>query len=104
MVLACFLSVISLGIAPLFYMTGVRDRKRRYADLLRSGRSTDGVVVAVDQGSLYATFRYEFDVGGATHVGFMQYAQEMTQYLSEGDTVPVLFDPADPTRSCFVYR
>ena len=103
-VIACFLSVISLGTAPIFYLKGVKDRERRYADLLRSGRSAEGVVVAVEEGALYATFKYEFEVAGAKYVGFMEYAQEMTEYLSAGDSVPVLFDPANPTRSCFVYR
>jgi hypothetical protein len=34
----------------------------------------------------------------------MEYAMEMAEFWGKGDQVPVLFDPDDPHRSCFVYR
>ncbi|MDH3732881.1 MAG: protein kinase [Gemmatimonadota bacterium] len=97
-------SVATLGIAPLLYAGGVRDRKRRYGDLFRDGRFTPGIILSVEEGPLYATFKYQFEVEGVTYVAFLTYAQEMATYWGEGDVVPVLYDPDDPQRSCFVYR
>jgi len=102
--LAGFMSVATLGVAPLLHRAGVRDRKRRYADLFRVGRFTEGVIVSVEEGPLHATFRYEFDAAGARHLGFIKYATELAQFWGKGDTVPVLYDPDDPTRNCFLYR
>ncbi len=39
-----------------------------------------------------------------TYVAFLDYAYEMARHWDHGDTVPVLYDPEDPTRCCFVYR
>lgn len=98
-------SVASLGVAPLAYAAGVRRRKRKYDDLFQDGQFTRGVILSVmEQGPALATFKYEFETAGAVYVAVMDYAQEMTRYWGTGDIVPVLFDPDDPRRSCFVYR
>ena len=94
----------TVGILPLMYGLSVEKRRRRYADLFRNGRATRGVIRSAKAGAMYATYKYEFEVGGMAYAAFMDYATEMTHFWSEGDQVPVLFDPEDPRRSCFVYR
>ncbi len=99
------LSFVSLGVAPAIYARGFRNRKRKYDELFRQGEFTDGLIrYAETQGGFYATFKYEFAVGDSSYVAFMDYAQEMRRYWGSGDTVPVLYDPQDPSRCCFVYR
>ena len=100
---ATVLSVISVGIFPLIHRSGVRERKRRYTGLFCQGAFTPGAIDSVEKRPPWAIFKYEFEVAGLTHVAFMEYAQEMMQYWGEGDSVPVLYDPEDPTRSCFIY-
>ena len=97
-------AVVTLGIAPFAYVWRVRQRKRRYTDLFRRGEFTRGFILSTEEGAIYATIKYEFDVAGSTYIAFMEYASEMTRYWGEGDTVPVLYDPDDPQRCCFVYR
>ena len=97
-------SVATVGVVPLLYVSRVRNRKRRYTDLFQHGECTRGVILSAERGAMFALFKYEFDVAGSAYVAFMEYAQEMTGYWGEGDTVPVLYDPHDPRQSCFVYR
>jgi serine/threonine protein kinase len=103
-VLAGLASVVSLGSAPVAYLLKVRNRKHQYAELFKTGECAHGVIVSAKEANLFAIFRYEFEIGGEVYGAFMQYAQEMTGYWGEGDTVPVLYDPNDPRHSCFVYR
>lgn len=104
MVFATIGSVTTVGILPLLYGHTIRVRRRKYADLFRHGHTTRGVIRSAKTGAAYATFKYEFEVEGSGYVAFMEYAVEMAQFWGEGDHVPVLFDPDDPKRSCFVYR
>ncbi len=98
-------AVVTLGGAPALYSWGVRKRKRKYDDLFRHGIFVPGTIrSAVTQAGMFATIKYEFEVEGVSYVGYMEYAQEMTRYWSPGDTVAVLHDPQDPSRSCIVYR
>ena len=100
-----FLAVISLGVAPAIYGWGVRKRKRKYEDLFRRGRFTHGVIRSVERRqSPYYAFKFEFEAEGVTYVAFIDYAYEMARHWDHGDAVPVLYDPDDPTRCCFVYR
>lgn len=99
-------SVATLGAAPALYAWGAMKRRRKYAALFRGGRFTTGVIRDVQKGSggVYATFKYEFAVGDARYVAFMEQAQEMSTYWGAGDVVSVLYDPDDPSACCFVYR
>jgi hypothetical protein len=98
-------AVVTLGGALALYGWGLRTRMRKYDDLFRHGSFTAGTIrSATPLGGSSATIKYEFEVGGAYYVGYAQYAQEMTRYWSAADTVAVLFDPDDPSRSCVVYR
>jgi serine/threonine protein kinase len=98
-------AVVTVGGAPALYGWGLRKRKKKYDDLFRHGSFAPGTIrAATTAGGVYATIKYEFEVGGAGYVGYTQYAQEMTRYWSAGDTVAVLYDPEDPSRSCIVYR
>jgi len=103
---AGLISVVTLGMGPVLYSWGAMKRRRTYEALFRYGHFTTGVVRGVQKGGagVYATYKYEFVVGDALYVAFMEQALEMTHYWSEGDEVPVLYDPADPSRCCFVYR
>lgn len=98
-------AVATLGGVPALYAWGLRKRKRKYEELFRHGSFAPGTIRSASaQGGMYATIKYEFEVGGASYVGYAQYAQEMTRYWSAADTVAVLYDPEDPSRSCIVYR
>ncbi len=103
-VISGFVSVVTVGVVPLVYASGVKNRKRRYTDLFRRGEFTRGFILSAEKGALHATFKYEFDIAGSTYIAFMEYAVEMTRFWGEGDTVPVLYDPHDPKQCCFVYR
>jgi len=96
-------TVMSLGTLQLVLRSIVRKRKRRYDDLFREGESARGVILSVERGSTFATFKYEFEVDGTVYIAFMDNAVEMARFWGEGDSVPVLYDQKDPRRSCFVY-
>lgn len=99
------LSVLTMGIAPAVYAWQTRARLKKYADLFRHGQVTHGVIRSVEvRQSSYHTFKYDYEVADVPYVGFMDYAHEMARYWDHGDAVPVLYDPNDPSRSCFVYR
>jgi serine/threonine protein kinase len=100
------LSVVTLGVGYGLYRWGVHQRRLKYDALFREGTATWGTIRSVETSDarVYATFKYEFEVAGMTYVAFMDYAREMARYWGVGDTVPVLYDPEDPRRSCFVYR
>jgi hypothetical protein len=98
-------AVVTLGGVPALYGWGLRSRKRKYDDLFRHGSFAPGTIRSTTAaGGMYATIKYEFEAGGTSYVGYSQYAQEMTRYWSAADTVSVLYDPEDPSRSCIVYR
>ena len=74
---------------------------------LRSFKSTirEVMIRAIPEGAgLYTMVRYEYEVGGTPYRGYMQQPGEMARYWSASDSVPVLYDPEDPSRSCIVYR
>ena len=102
--LATLGSVTTAGVMPLIYASTIRTRKRKYDDLFRSGYAARGVIRSTKPGAMYASIKYEFEVDGMTYVASMDYATEMSDFWGAGDQVPVLFDPDDPRRSCFVYR
>jgi hypothetical protein len=97
---------VSLGVVPALYAHGVRKRKQKYDHLFRKGVQTIGTIrsVSKQQDGMYATFKYEFDVGEVSYLAFMEYAQEMANFWGPGDNVPVLYDQDDPSSCCFVYR
>jgi hypothetical protein len=98
-------TVVTLGGVPALYGWGLRKRRTKYDDLFQHGLFAPGTIrSATTAGGMYATIKYEFEVGGVNYVGYVQYAQEMTRYWSAADTVAVLYDPEDPSRSCIVYR
>ena len=103
---AGFVSIVTLGIVPGLYLWGSRKRRKQYDALFRYGRFTSGVIRAAHkgEGGTFATYKYEFDVGESSYVAYIDYSAEMVKYWSEGDAVPVLYDPDDPSRCCFVYR
>ena len=59
---------------------------------------------SVNKGGVYASFRFEYEVGGAVYSAVIAYPLQMASYWQEGDTVPVLYDRDEPTKACFVYR
>ena len=97
-------SVAGFGVPVALYATTLFGRRRDFTELFRTGEVARGVIVSVEAGPMYATFGYEFERAGVVHSGFMDYAQEMARFWGVGDAVPVLYDPNDPNRNCFVYR
>jgi serine/threonine protein kinase len=97
-------SVTTVGLLPLIHLRSIRARRKAFGDLFERGEATRGVIRSAQAGPMYATFKYEFDVDGTGYVASMEYAMEMAEFWGKGDQVPVLFDPDDPRRSCFVYR
>ena len=99
-------SIVTLGAAPALYGWALRRRRAKYDDLFRHGSFTTGTIRSVPAADigLYTMVKYEFEVGGTSYLGYMQYPGEMARYWSVSDDVSVLYDPEDPTRSCIVYR
>lgn len=102
--LALLGAVVTAGITPAIYAWRWKSRRSAFSDLFREGRFVEGVIRTVDKGETFATFRYEYEADGSTYSAFLDYPKEMARYWGPGSVVPVLYDPQDPTRSCFVYR
>ena len=102
---AGMMSVMTMGAMPALYAYGLSKRRLKYDALFRYGAHTSGTIRSVGkQGGIFVTVRYEFEVGDTSYLAFMDCAAEMANYWGRGDLVPVLYDPEDPSRSCFVYR
>lgn len=98
------LTFATFGIAPAWYLATLIARRRRYSKVFRNGEFARGSIRTADKGGVWAKFRFEYEVDGAVYSAVIEYALEMASYWREGDTVPVLYDPEDPTKACFVYR
>jgi hypothetical protein len=99
-------SLVTLGTAPALYSWMARKRKEKYDHLFRHGLLTTGTIRSIPNSemSMSTMVKYEFEVGGISRLGYMQHPREMARYWSVSDSVPVLYDPEDPGRSCIVYR
>jgi serine/threonine protein kinase len=98
------MSIVTVGVFPAIYAWRVSRRRKKFDELFRHGHFTTGTLRSQRWAGTFAHFRYEFEVEGSSYLATMEYAQEMARYWDAGDTVPVLYDPDDPTLSCFVYR
>ena len=98
--------VATLGILPLWNWSYRRDRARRYRRLFMHGTAIVGRVIAIGSGSdgMTATIKYGYQANGIEYRGLMSVSPTLGQYWTEGDTVTVLYDAADPSDSCFVFR
>jgi serine/threonine protein kinase len=103
-VMSGVLSLMTFGVVPVIYAWASYVRRRKYNHVFRNGVFTRGVVRSVDKDGVEANYKYEFDVGDTSYVAFITYHHQMAKFWGQGDTVPVLYDPEDPTRCCFVYR
>jgi serine/threonine protein kinase len=99
-------SVLSLGIAPAIYAWLLRKRRREYDDLFRFGAFTAGLIRSIPKSDMAMStmIRYEFEARGVLLQAYFQQPGEIARYWSPGDTVAVLYDPDDPSRSCIVHR
>jgi hypothetical protein len=98
-------SVVTLGSAPAIYGWLLWKRRRKYEVLFRHGLFTTGTIRSVpDATGAHTMIKYDYDVEGTAYRGYMQQPAEMARYWSVSDTVGVLHDPEDPSRSCIVYR
>jgi serine/threonine protein kinase len=98
-------SIVTLGGAPALYGWALRKRRKKYDDLFRHGLFTTGTIRSIpDAPAMYTMIKCEFEVGGISYRSYMQQPGEMARYWSTSDTVPILYDPEDPSRSCIVYR
>ena len=102
------ISVFTLGIMPLWWLSDRQGRRRRFERLFREGELVRGAIASSvkhdGEGSFYATFKYVYEVDGVSYRGSMLYGVDLLRYFSEGDPVAVLYDREDPTQSCFVFR
>jgi hypothetical protein len=98
-------SIVTLGGAPAVYGLLLRKRRRKYEDLFRHGLFTTAIIRSIpDATGVHTMTRYDFEVGGVSYRGYMQQPGEMARYWSISDTVSILHDAEDPSRSCIVYR
>jgi hypothetical protein len=100
------LGVITLGILPIWYWADQAQRKRRYHRLFTDGEATVGRIlsVTVEEGGMASNVKFGYEAEGVEYRGFMQLPVKLARYWGEGDPVTVLYDAADPTESCFVFR
>jgi serine/threonine protein kinase len=97
-------AILTVGILPLAYAAHVRKRRRRYDDIFRRGVQTDGIIVSMDGSEVFVMIGYEYEVGGQTFRGFIDYPVKLKRYWTVGDRVAVLHDESDPRLSCVVFR
>jgi serine/threonine protein kinase len=102
------LSLCTFGVVPLWWLSDRKGRRNSFERLFREGELVRGSIVACTkhdgEGTIYATFKYAYEVDGVSYRGFMLYEVDLLRYFSEGDPVAVLYDRDDPTQSCFVFR
>ena len=100
--------VITFGIVPLWYARDKRQRVNRYRRLFIEGSAVLGRIVAVTtsafEDAITSNVKFAYQVEGVEYRCFIQYPNKLAGYWSEGDPVTVLYDPADPTDACFVFR
>jgi serine/threonine protein kinase len=102
-----FLSVMTAGIIPLWWLSDRSQRRARYERLFREGQFVRGTVSAVVKGgdaSMYGTITYDYVVDGVNYRALIHYPEAMMAYFGAGDAVAVLYDPDEPADSCFVIR
>lgn len=103
-VLMFVLTFVSFGLVPLIALANIYQRKRRFDPLFERGTFTEGHLVSVTQHGGRFTFLYEFDVRGVTYRGTMTNVGATCSFFAVGDRVGVLYDPANVSHNCFVYR
>jgi hypothetical protein len=98
--------VITFGIVPLWYAAHKRQRANRYRRLFIEGSAVLGRILAVthEQDAVTSNVKFAYQVEDVEYRGFIEYPTKLARYWSDGDPVTVLYDPADPTESCFVFR
>ena len=99
-------SVVSLGAMPAIYAWLQRKRRKQFDDLFRFGTFTTGTIRSIPRSdiAMATMIRYEFEAGAHLVEGYFQQPGEIARYWSAGDTVAVLYDANDPSRSCIVHR
>lgn len=98
--------VATLGVVPLWNWSYRSDRARRYRRLFTNGTAIVGRVIAVvsTNDGMTASIKYGYQVDGIEYRGLMTVTPTLGQYWAEGDAITVLYDEADPSDSCFVFR
>jgi serine/threonine protein kinase len=98
-------SVVTLEGVPAVSGWLLRKRRKKYDDLFRHGLATAGTIRSIPEATgVHTMIKYDFEVEGVSYRGYMQQPGEMARYWSMSDTVAILYDPVDPSRSCIVYR
>ncbi|MCH9688389.1 MAG: serine/threonine protein kinase [Deltaproteobacteria bacterium] len=101
------ISAVTFGVVPTIYYVDRSRRRKKYDEVFRLGKRTLGTIVAVtgnQNQDVYATISFEFMAGTVKCRGYISYPIAMQKFLAVGDSVPVLYLEADPTRSCVVFR
>jgi serine/threonine protein kinase len=96
--------VVSVGVVPGVFLAQRLIRRRRFLPLFRSGTAVTGRLVNVLNIQGYSRLAYEYEVAGRRYRGQMDSAGPLAHHWAAGDPVSVLHDPAEPHRSCVVYR
>jgi hypothetical protein len=99
--------LITLGLVHLHVRRVNARRERQYGPLFREGLAAAGRVVNLrgePSKSMSSALTYDYAVAGDHYRATMQVSNHLLDHLAVGDPLTVLHDPADPTRSCVVYR
>lgn len=108
--LAIWLLVITLVVCTagilLFVAWGVHaHNKKKYLPLFQGGERADGRVIGVtSQNDGSATIQYEFEARAQRWRALYTRVDKTLRNFAIGDPVSVLYDAADPNKSCIVYR
>lgn len=97
---------LTAGLLALYIAYDLRRRRALYLPLFLQGRQAEGRIAGArgdrSQGTYVLMFDYE--VEGQSYRGEMVSSGSSYRFYAPNDQVTVLYDEADPSKSCFVYR
>jgi serine/threonine protein kinase len=104
---ATMVGVLMLGVPHLVFWGMRARRRRRLGPLFREGKATTGRLLSLqmsNEEAFVSDVTYEYEAGGNRHRARSTSSKHVLSHWAVGDPVTVLYDPAEPARSCVVYR
>ncbi|WP_096332618.1 DUF3592 domain-containing protein [Nannocystis exedens] len=100
-----YVSVLSLGLAPLLIALTRAKQARRLDPLFEHGVACEGEVTHVlGPGGWTVSIAYIFTVAGKRYTGHMEYPARLREDWHAGDAVTVLYAPHDPADNIGLFR